>query len=140
MLYSAGAANRVSWVLRREVCSWLYLATCTPNRNEGNTSSGQMDIIPRRHNRWQTSRTSTQASRSRQQGALCQSCAGLNTGCNDRCSSLGLDSYTTPSPTSSKVTNPSSSPTYKNGWKGRCQVGFLFILEDVFFSLLNFSD
>lgn len=37
MLYSTGAVEkkRVSWVLRREVCTWFCFATCTHNRNEG---------------------------------------------------------------------------------------------------------
>lgn len=37
LLYSTGAVKkkRVSWVLRREVCTWFCLATCTHNRNEG---------------------------------------------------------------------------------------------------------
>lgn len=49
MWYSTGAVKRerVSWVLRREVCTWFCFATCTRNRNEGNTKSGKTDVIPR---------------------------------------------------------------------------------------------
>lgn len=48
---STGAVKkeRVSWVLRREVCTWFCFATCTHNRDEGNTNSGRMDIIPRKY-------------------------------------------------------------------------------------------
>lgn len=52
MLYSTGAVRkeRVSWVLRREVCTWFCFATsCTHTGNEGNTKSGRMDVIPRKH-------------------------------------------------------------------------------------------
>lgn len=41
--------ERVSWVLRREVCTWFGFATCTQTTNEGNTKSGEkMVVIPRK--------------------------------------------------------------------------------------------
>lgn len=47
--WSCGKKKRVSWVLRREVCTWVCFATCTQNKNEGNTYSGQVDVIPWKH-------------------------------------------------------------------------------------------
>lgn len=67
--------ERVSWVLRREVCTWFGFATCTQTTNEGNTNSEEkIVIIPR--NTFQTGGCKTtaqytQASSGRQQGALC---------------------------------------------------------------------
>lgn len=51
MLDFTGAVrkDRVSWVLRWEVCTWFCFATCTHDRNEGNTKSEKMDFIPRKH-------------------------------------------------------------------------------------------
>lgn len=129
MLNSSGAANRVSWVLRREVCPWFYLATCTPNRNEGNTISGQTAVIPRRHNRRQTSHTS----RSRQQGQLCQPRRRRLTGWITPWPRLlpAQDHLTTtPSPPPPKSQIPLTSPTQQlmSRWSSG---NFLFILEDI---------
>lgn len=126
MLYSTGAVNkqRVSWVLRREVCSWFCLATCTQDRNEGRWTSFQGDTTG--------CNPAAQAHRpagTDRQGDLCRGYAALKT------APLGPSSLpstsrpasshdTTPSPTS-----PSTSQSYRNRWQA--------ISDFLFFTLKN---
>lgn len=98
-----------------------------------------MKIIPRIHNRLQTSHTTTQASRNRQQGEVCHGYTGLKDW-TQWWSPLGLNSLNstftpissndiTPSSTSSKATYPATSQIFKNKCQDFTWFFFFFYLK-----------